>query len=153
MGRITDEVAGFAQPLIEKENLELVDVEYVKEGDNHYLRIYIDSEDGVGIKECEKISNIMDKKLDELDPIKESYILEISSPGIERPLKKLEDFDRFKGKLVLIKTYAPIEDKKEFTGYISERNGETIFLQLKDNNENIEISFSDIAKARLTIDF
>lgn len=153
MGKVADLVTELVTPIIEKENLELVDVEYIKEGDNYYLRIFIDSEEGVGLKECETVSNILDEKLDKLDPIKESYILEVSSPGIERPLKKIEDFDRFKGELVFVKTYVSIEGKKEITGYIRERNGEKIHLQLKDNNEDIDILFSDIAKARLSIDF
>lgn len=153
MGKVVDLVTELAIPIVEKENLELVDVEYVKEGGTYYLRIFIDSEEGVGLKECEAVSNILDKKLDELDPIKESYILEVSSPGLERPLKKIEDFDRFKGRLVFVKTYAPVDGRKEITGYIKGRNDEKICLRLKDNNEEIEILYSDIAKARLAIDF
>lgn len=153
MGKTTVKVTDIAQPIVENEGLELVDIEYVKEGDNYFLRVFIDTDEGVGLEECETVSSLLSEKLDELDPIDDSYILEVSSPGIERPLKKLEDFDRFEGNLARLKTYAPIQGSKEFTGHILKRDDELIKLRLKNNDEIIEIPFSSIAAAHLAVDF
>lgn len=152
MGKITNSVEKIAQPLVETEGLELVDLEYVKEGENYFLRLYIDNEENdIGLEECEKISNLLSEELDSNDPIDDSYILEISSPGIERPLKKIEDFDRFEGSLATLKTYAPINGEKEFTGTILKRNDQTIRLEITDSI--IEIPYSSVASARLAVDF
>ncbi|MFP4660966.1 MAG: ribosome maturation factor RimP [Halanaerobiales bacterium] len=154
MGRVSNEVERIAQPIVKNEGLELVDVEYVKEGENYFLRLFIDNEKKeIGLKECEKISNALSEELDSIDPIEQSYILEVSTPGIERPLKKIEDFDRFEGELVTLKTYAPINGKKEFTGIILKRDEQTVRIELKENDEIVELSYSSIASARLTVEF
>ncbi|MFW5972012.1 MAG: ribosome maturation factor RimP [Bacillota bacterium] len=153
MGKITEEVSKIAEPIVENEGLELVDLEYVKEGGNYYLRLFIDDENGIGLDECEKISRHMSEELDRLDPIKENYILEVSSPGIERPLKTLKDFDRFEGSFVTIKTYAPIDGEKEFIGDLMIRNDSNIRIKIRKDDQVVEIPYSSIAAARLTMDF
>ena len=94
--------------------MNLVDVEFLKEGANWYLRVYIDKPGGIAIDDCQAVSEQLSDKLDEVDPIKQSYILEVSSPGLERPLKKDSDFERFKGEQVEVKLFQPIERKKDF---------------------------------------
>ncbi|HHU91695.1 MAG TPA: ribosome maturation factor RimP [Halanaerobiaceae bacterium] len=154
MSKTVATVTKLAEPIVEEEGLELVDVEYVKEGADYYLRVFIDRKDtGVGLEECEIVSNRLSEKLDEVDPIPGSYILEVSSPGIERPLKKLEDFDRFQGRLAYVKTFVAIDGLKEFTGIIQGREDEKIQLLLKDSDTIIEIPYSGIAKARLAVEF
>lgn len=154
MSKTSVTVKELAQPIVEEEGLDLVDVEYVKEGADFYLRVFIDREDNsIGLEECEIVSNRLSEKLDEIDPIEGSYILEVSTPGIERPLKKIEDFERFKGELVTIKTYAPIEGNKEFTGIIKGRDDDRIHLYLKDSDSLMEIPYSSVAVAHLTVEF
>ena len=98
-------VLEIAEPIILEKGLELADLEFVKEGPNWYLRIYIDKQGGVTIEDCETISRILEKKLDEKDPIEQAYILEVSSPGIDRPLKKPEHFQKYIGEIIDIKLY------------------------------------------------
>lgn len=109
-------------PVIEEMGYELVDVEYVKEGPDWYLRVYIDHEQGIDLSACEKISRKTDLLLDEYDQdgtlFPGSYILEVSSPGLTRPLKKEADFQKYKGRLVTVKTYAPIKGNKVFNGIL-----------------------------------
>lgn len=113
--RVEDIVEELAQPIVEGLSFELVDVEYIKEGAYWYLRIYIDKPGGIAIDDCQTVSERLSDKLDETDPIKQSYILEVSSPG-ERPLKKDRDYERFKGEMVEVKLYQPINGKKLFEG-------------------------------------
>ena len=154
MGKTVDMVTDMTKPIVEKEGLELVDVEYVKEGSQYYLRVFIDNEeDNIGIDECETISKILSDELDRKNPINEGYILEVSSPGIERPLKKLSDFDRFEGSLVTVKTYAPLAGKKEFKGNILKREDNDIRIELKDGKKVVTIPFKSIACANIAIDF
>ena len=106
-------------PIVEQAGFELVDVEYVKEAGNWYLRGYIDKPGGITVNDCEAVSRIFSDKLDEDDFIEDSYIMEISSPGLDRPLKKDKDFARSMGKEVEIRTYRPIEKQKEFSGRLT----------------------------------
>ena len=106
-------------PIVELNGFELVDVEYVKEAGNWYLRGYIDKPGGITVNDCETVSRAFSDKLDENDFIEDSYIMEISSPGLDRPLKKDKDFERNMGKLVEIRTYRPIEKQKEFCGILT----------------------------------
>lgn len=147
--QITEELL---QPIMEKNNYELVDVEYVKEGANWYLRAYVDKEGGITIEDCEIVSRELEAKLDEKDPIPEQYILEVSSPGLDRPLKKEKDFERSIGKLVDVKLYKAIDKNKEFTGKLIEYNKEEITIEL-ENEENMVISRKDIAIIRLAVIF
>lgn len=113
--RVEDIVTELAQPIAEALSFELVDVEFIKEGAYWYLRVYIDKPGGISIDNCQAVSEQLSDKLDETDPIKQSYILEVSSPG-ERPLKKERDYERFKGEVVEVKLYQPINGKKVFEG-------------------------------------
>ena len=107
-------------PIIEEYGFELVDVEYVKEGGTWYLRTYIDKEGGISIDDCEKVSRRLSDILDEKDYIDDTYIMEVSSPGLGRPLKKEKDFKRSLGKEVDIRTYRMIDKQKEFTGILKD---------------------------------
>lgn len=113
--RVEDIVSELAQPIVEALSFELVDVEFIKEGAYWYLRVYIDKPGGIAIDNCQAVSEQLSDKLDESDPIKQSYILEVSSPG-ERPLKKERDYERFKGEVVEVKLYQPLNGKKVFEG-------------------------------------
>ncbi len=112
MSKVTEIVEELVTPILEELDLELVEIEYVKEGKNWFLRVYIDKETGVDIEECGIVSEKLSEKLDEVDPIPHNYFLEVSSPGAERPLKKEKDFEKAIGKNVYIKTYEPIDGEK-----------------------------------------
>ncbi|MFW5987997.1 MAG: ribosome maturation factor RimP [bacterium] len=153
MSNIADEVYQIAKPIVVAHELDLVEVDYLKEGSDWILRIFIENPDGeLSLSHCEKISKILSQKLDELDPIENSYVLEVSSPGIERPLKKEKDFKNNIGKLISVKTYAPYNGKKEFTGTLLDFKNDKIKIE-SDDKGVIEIPFSKVAKSNLTIDF
>jgi len=153
MGKTTDRIKKLASPVADSFGLELVDVEFVKEGNNWTLRVFIEDPEGeTDLEDCEAVSRKLSDLLDEKDPIEQSYILEVSSPGLERPLKKKADFDRFRDRLVAIKTYAPIKGEKEFKGILLKREGEDIFIK-NDQEDVIKIPFDKIASAHLVIDF
>lgn len=138
-------------PLMEEHSFELVDVEYVKEAGTWYLRAYIDKEGGINIDDCELVSRALSDKLDELDFIEEAYILEVSSPGLGRPLKKDKDLKRSLGEEVEVRTYRAIEKQKEFTGVLKSFDEESITIEIEEK----EMSFArkDIALIRLAFDF
>lgn len=140
------------EPIIQKNNYELVDVEYVKEGGNWYLRAYIDKEGGISVDDCELISRALSELLDENDFIPDAYILEVSSPGLGRQLKKEKDFARSIDKEVDIKLYKSIDKQKEFVGLLTEYDQEKIIIELEDGNTK-EIPRSNIALIRLAFDF
>ena len=139
-------------PLIEQHQFELVDVEYVKEGGTWYLRAYIDKPGGITVDDCEVISRALSDLLDEHDFIEEAYILEVSSPGLGRPLKKDKDFERSIGEEVDIKTFRPINHQKDFTGILKAYDQEKIVIEV-ENEETMEFSRADIALVRLAFDF
>ncbi|OCA89599.1 ribosome maturation factor RimP [Pradoshia sp. D12] len=153
--KVTEIVEEMAAPILEELNLELVEVEYVKEGRNWFLRVYIDKENGVDIEECGIVSERLSEKLDEKDPISNNYFLEVSSPGAERPLKKDSDFMKAVGKNVHIKTYEPIDNEKEFEGILKDFDGDTVIIEIKikTRKKEITIPYDKIAKARLAISF
>ncbi|MBO8137053.1 MAG: ribosome maturation factor RimP [Desulfotomaculum sp.] len=150
--KIAGQVEDFTKPIVESMNLELVEVEFVKEGAQWYLRVYIDKPGGVDLDDCQAVSERLDKILDEKDPIPHSYILEVSSPGIERPLKKDEDFQRFSGRLVAVSTYTPINGTKKFTGQLQGLTEEGVKLEL-DTGMEIIIPRDKIASAKLAVEF
>ncbi len=121
---IQQTVTELVSPVVENLNYELVDVEYVKEGANWYLRIYIDKPGGISIDDCQAVSEQVSDLLDKNDPIDQSYYLEVSSPGLDRPLKTEKDFTKYKGELVEVKVFQPIDGKKIFEGEL---------VGLKDN--------------------
>lgn len=139
-------------PLVEANNFELVDVEYVKEAGTWYLRIYIDKEGGININDCELVSRAFSEILDKEDPIEDAYILEVSSPGLGRPLKKDKDFQRNLGEEVEVRTYKPINKQKEFVGLLDAWDKETVTLQL-ESGEMMTIARADIALIRPYIEF
>lgn len=114
--RIGDIANDLVLPVVEKHSFELVDVEYIKEGANWYLRVYIDKTGGITIDDCQIVSAELSDILDKDDPIKQSYIMEVSSPGLDRPLKKDSDFEKFKEEVVEVKVFQPIDGKKVFQG-------------------------------------
>lgn len=139
-------------PMIEEYQFELVDVEYVKEGGNWYLRAYIDKEGGITVDDCELVSRRMSDLLDEKDFIEESYIFEVSSPGLGRPLKKEKDYRRSLGKEVEIRTYRAIEKEKEFYGILKSYDETTVTIEMEEDKEMI-FAKTDIALIRLAFDF
>lgn len=139
-------------PILEELSFELVDVEYVKEGSNWYLRAYIDKEGGISVDDCEAVSRRMSDLLDEHDYIEGSYIFEVSSPGLGRPLKKEKDYARSMGKELEIRTYRPIQKQKEFYGILKAYDADGVTVALEDGTE-ITFAKPDIALIRLAFDF
>ena len=142
----------FLQPVVDEHGFELVDVEYVKEGSNWYLRAYIDKEGGIAVDDCEVISRILSDWLDKTDFIEDSYILEVSSPGLGRPLKKEKDYVRSIGREVEVRLYKAIDRQKEFTGTLSAYDDKTVTLTMEDGSEAV-FEKADIALIRLALDF
>lgn len=139
-------------PIVEENNFELVDVEYVKEGGNFFLRVYIDKEGGITVDDCEIVSRQLSDLLDEKDFIPSAYILEVSSPGLDRPLKKEKDFARSLQKEVDVKLYKPLNKEKEYRGILIDYDEEKVVLELEEE-ETIEIQRDIIALIRLAFDF
>ena len=139
-------------PFVEDKGFELVDVEYVKEGGNWYLRAYIDKPGGITVDDCEVISRSLSDKLDEEDFIEGAYILEVSSPGLGRPLKKEKDFVRNMGQEVELRTYSAIEKQKEFRGILDAYDKSSITLEVEEG-EKLVFDRSNVALVRLAFDF
>lgn len=140
------------EPLIKEWNFELVDVEYVKEGSNWYLRAYIDKEGGITVDDCEIVSRTLSDLLDTHDFIPEAYILEVSSPGLGRQLKKDKDFKRSIGKEIEIKLYKAMDKQKEIVGILVQYDEETMVIELEDES-TIDVPRANIALIRLAFDF
>ena len=142
-------------PILDRRNFELVDVEYVKEGSTWYLRVYIDKEGGITSDDCADVSRVSreaDPILDTDDCIEESYILEVSSPGLGRPLKKEKDYIRSMGKELEIRTYRAIDREKEFYGILKAYDADTVTIEQEDGKEMV-FEKSNIALIRLAFDF
>ena len=129
--KIADAVREIAEPIIERLNagIELIEVEYIKEGSDWYLRLYIDKVGGVSLDDCQLVSESLNDILDEKDPVKGKYIFEVSSPGIDRPLKTDRDFERYKGVEVELHLYAPVENSKLFIGKLIGRENSEITIE------------------------
>ena len=140
------------EPVVSGLGFELVDVEYVKEGGTWYLRAYIDKPGGITVDDCEAVSRRFSDILDEKDYIEDSYVFEVSSPGLGRPLKKEKDFARSIGEEVEIRTYRAVERQKEFVGILKCYDGETVTIAYEDDSEQT-FDRSDIALIRLALDF
>ena len=141
-----------AEPIVSSFGFELVDVEYVKEAGTWYLRLYIDKEGGITIDDCETVSRLFSDKLDEEDFIDDAYIMEVSSPGLGRPLKKEKDFKRSIGKKVEIRTYRPINKQKEFFGVLTAYDESHVTITLDDQETRV-FEKAEIALIRLAFDF
>lgn len=149
-------VEALVRPEVEGRGLELVGVEWAKEGGDWYLRLYIDKPDGVTLEDCEEVSRAAGALIDAADPITENYLFEVSSPGIERPLTKDADFARFAGQLVEVRTFAPVEGKKSFVGHLLGLEDDKVRLRLNDHKEKgreVAIERAQIAKANLRVEF
>ncbi len=142
-------------PIVEKNQVEIYDVEYVKEGSDWYLRAYIDKEGGVNINDCEAVSRALSDELDKADFITDAYILEVSSPGLGRALKKDKHLQKSIGEEVELKTYKPIDGSKEFAGILKCFDEMSITIEVEDRDAAKEVVFqrSDIAAIRLALDF
>ena len=138
--------------MIEKMGYELVDVEFVKEGQNWYLRFYLDKEGGINIDDCEKASKAIEKLLDEKDPIEQAYILEVSSPGLDRQLKKDKEFVKYAGSLVDVKLYKAVDGSKEFQGTLKGLEGNIITIEDENGNE-LSFDRKDTAVIKLAVIF
>ena len=149
--KITDQVAAFAQPIVEEHGCSLWDVEYVREGSDYILRLYIDKEGGVSIDDCEAVSRAVDPILDEKDPIPGSYQFEVCSAGLERALKRPQDFERFLGSPVTVKLYRPHNGLKEIPGIL--RGYEDGRVTVEAGKETITFEKSQVALVRLRVEF
>ncbi|NTW71108.1 MAG: ribosome maturation factor RimP [Eubacteriaceae bacterium] len=150
--KIDEIVRELAEPIAQKLHYELVDVEFIKEGQNWFLRIYIDKEGGIGLGDCEVFSGEINEILDETDPIENAYFLEVSSPGLDRPLKKKADFERYAGKEIEVTLYTQIDGVKYFKGTNKGLNDNELTLVLEDGKE-VLIPEKNIASAKLHFDF
>ena len=139
-------------PLIEQNHFELVDVEYVREGANWFLRVYIDKDGGITVDDCELVSRALSDLLDEKDYISDAYILEVSSPGLGRQLKKDKDFKRSIGEVVELKLYKAINKQKEFEGVLVSFDENVLTIELEDGNQ-VSFQRAEIAMVRLALDF
>ena len=148
MPKVTDVVAQLAQPIVEQAGCTLWDVEYVKEAGEWFLRVYIDKEGGVDINDCEAVSRPLSDLLDEADPIQGSYTFEVSSAGLDRPLKKPEHFAACAGQQVDVRFYRPVDGRKEYTGALVGCDG--------DGNVTVDdktFEKKDVAQVRLHVTF
>lgn len=140
------------EPVVTGFGFELVDVEYVKEAGTWYLRAYIDKPGGITVDDCEAVSRKFSDILDEKDYIEDTYIFEVSSPGLGRPLKKEKDFQRSLGEEVEVRTYRAIDRQKEFAGILKAFDKDTVTIVYEDDAEQV-FQRSDIALIRLALDF
>lgn len=139
-------------PIVEANHFELVDVEFIKEGGMWYLRAYIDKDGGININDCELVSRAFSEELDQKDFIEENYIMEVSSPGLGRPLKKEKDYVRSMGKEIEIRTYRAIDKEKEFYGILTAYDNNSVTIEQEDGSLRI-FEKTDIALIRLAFDF
>ena len=149
--KVTEIVTAFAQPIVEEMGCSVWDVEYVREGSERFLRVYIDKAGGVNINDCEAVARAMDPILDEKDPIAESYHFEVCSAGIERALKRPQDFEQFMGSPILIKLYRPYNGLKEIPGIL--RGYEEGRITVEAGKESITFEKSQVALCRLRVEF
>lgn len=147
-----EKVRGIAKSIVDSLGYELIDVEYLAGGNRARLRLFIDKEGGVTLDDCEKASRYIGYALDVEDPMSTSYVLEVSSPGLDRPLKKPSDYERYKGRLVKIKTKVPVNDQMLFIGRLSGIINQKVEIKL-DGEKDLSISLDDIILARLEVEF
>lgn len=139
-------------PILDRMKFELVDVEYVKEGGTWYLRAYIDKEGGITVNDCEAVAREMNEILDREDFVEDSYVFEVSSPGLGRPLKKEKDYIRSMGRKLEIRTYRAINREKEFYGILKAYDEKTVTIEMEDG-QTMTFEKADIALIRLAFDF
>ena len=147
-----EKAAALLEPIVQEQGFELVDVEYVKEGGTWYLRAYIDKEGGITIDDCELVSRAFSDVLDREDFIEDAYIMEVSSPGLGRPLKKEKDYERSMGKELEIRTYRAVDGQKEFYGILTAYDSNSVTVK-EENGEEKTFRKNEIALIRLAFDF
>ncbi len=147
---IAQSVMNLIQPVLISEGLELVDVEYKKEGKNWVLRIFIDREEGITVEDCQKVSHLTGDLIEVEETIKTPYSLEVSSPGLDRALKREKDFLKFKGKKIRLNSLFPIENIRKLTVILADFKDQTVFLE--QDGRSFEIPLIQIAKANLVIE-
>jgi ribosome maturation factor RimP len=145
--QVTEELV---QPILDALGLELVDLEFVREGGRWFLRVFIDKPGGVSLTDCQSVSERLGPLLDIKDPIPHAYHLEVSSPGLDRPLKKPADYARYQGRKVQVKTYAPIEGRRRFLGRLQRVGTEEITVEV--DGVEFTIPLAQIAAARLAVE-
>lgn len=154
---IVETVSKIAEPIAKENNFQIVDIEYLKEGKNWFLRIYIDKHGGVDLNDCARFNQLVSEKMDtiEPDPIPYAYYLEVSSPGAERPLKTKEDFEKSLGQYINLTLYNPVEGQNVYEGTLNELTEKKVKMIVKDKTKEkeIEIQRDNISKARLAIEF
>ncbi|HSO56657.1 MAG TPA: ribosome maturation factor RimP [Paenisporosarcina sp.] len=156
MSNIIIEVEKLVTPIVQELKLELIDLEFVKEGRNWFLRIYVDTpQGGIDIEHCALVSERVSEVLDAQDPIEQNYFLEVSSPGAERPLKKESDYLRAIGQFVFVKTYEPVSGMKEFEGILTaySEQGLEVEYRVKTRKIKVQLAHEKVALARLAINF
>lgn len=146
-----EEVRQVVEPILESQGMELVDLEYRRESQGWVLRLYIDREGGISVNDCAEASGEVGAVLEVRDLIPNPYVLEISSPGLSRPLKKREHFEKYRNRLVKIRTFEPVEGRRNFKGTLLGLEGESVRLEVE--GEIYEIPFQNIAKANLEVEF
>lgn len=152
MSKVTDAVAKLAEPVVAAAGCELWDVEYVKEAGTYYLRVFIDKEGGVGIDDCEAVSRALDPILDREDPVPDSYVFEVGSPGLERALKRPHDFERYMGQAVTVKLYSPRDGNREYVGTLSAYDDGAVTINTQ-SGETVTFDKKEYAGVRLRIEF
>ena len=150
--KVTEQVAAFAEPIVKEHGCELWDVEYVREGSEYFLRLYIDKDGGVDILDCEAISRRVSDLLDEAAPIESSYVFEVGSAGLERQLKRPSYFARFIGSPVLVKTYQNRDGRKEFAGKLAGYEDGAVLLDM-GGAEPVRFEKNEVALVRLRVEF
>lgn len=150
--RVVDVVEEIVTPYLKERDFELVDVEFVKEGPYRYLRVTIDSEPGISLDDCADVSRYINGKIDSVDPIEEQYFLEVTSPGVERPLKKDSDYAKFAGEKVQLKLYQPFEGQKVIVGELVGLENDNVIVN-HEKMGKIEIPKSKVSLAKLVVDF
>lgn len=157
MSSVVETVTNLVTPILEEQNFELVEVEFVKEGKSWFLRVFIDKDGGIDIEECAFVSEHLSESLDQLDPdpIPQAYFLEVSSPGAERPLKKEKDYERALGEYIHVSLYQAIDGEKQFEGFLQSVTAEELVMKIriKTREKELVIERSNVAKARLAIQF
>ncbi|MFK4567002.1 ribosome maturation factor RimP [Enterococcus sp. UD-01] len=157
MSSVVETVTELVTPILEKQNFELVEVEFVKEGKSWFLRVFIDKEGGIDIEECAFVSEQLSERLDSIepDPIPQAYFLEVSSPGAERPLKKERDYEQAVGQYIHVSLYQSVDGEKQFEGTLKSVDADQLTLTVKIKTRVKEYTFErkNIAKARLAIQF
>ena len=148
---VRKELNELVEGVVQDLNYDFVDLEYQKEGERWVLRVFIDSAAGIGLEDCEKVSKAISRVFDEKDPIPNRYLLEVSSPGLDRPLKKEADFMRFAGSIVLVKTYTALNDRKKFQGTLIGLEGENIILKIE--GDALSIPREMVSSVRLVPQF